>query len=191
MRPAIYPAAEASHRRRNGGRRRAGRATPGGHRRAPALLGLVTLALIFGMGHHVDHLLRGNHVGWPVTPQVTPFTYSLGFYPLILIGLALARRDRVGPAFWAALGGAGLLFVGLAHFGPLAVERPRDILDPYAALSYPAAGWVALGWLVTFLLVLGTLTLYSGALWLRGDRARPGGAERESRLRPAPPVPSR
>ena len=191
MRPAIDPTAEESRRRRNGGRRLAGHDTPGGRGRAPALLGLVTLALIFGVGHHVDHLLRGNHVGWPVTPHVTPFTYSLGFYPLILLGLALARRGRVGPAFWVALGGAGLLFVGLAHVGPLAVERPHDILDPYAALSYPAAGWFALGWLGTFLLVLGLLTLYSGALWLRGDRARRGGAESAGQLRPAPPVPPR
>ena len=191
MRSTIAPTADESHRHRNGERHRAGRDTPGGRRRAPALLDLVFLALLFGVVHHVDHLLRGNHIGWPVTPHVTPFTYSLGFYPLIFLGLALARRGRVGPAFWAVLGGAGLLFVGLAHFGPLAVERPRDILDPYAALSYPAAGWVALGWLGTFLLVLGLLTLYSGALWLRGDRASRSEAARGSKLRPAPPVPPR
>ena len=78
MRSTIAPTADESHRHRNGERHRAGRDTPGGRRRAPALLDLVFLALLFGVVHHVAHLLRGNHIGWPVTPHVTPSTYSLG-----------------------------------------------------------------------------------------------------------------
>ena len=42
------------------------------------------LATFMSLGHHLDHVLRGNHVGWPLTEHPTPFTYSV--YPLILLG---------------------------------------------------------------------------------------------------------
>ena len=130
---------------------------------------LVALATLFGFGHHVDHLIRGNHVGWPVSAAVTPFTYSLAVYPLIALGAALARRGRVGAGYWAILSAAGLLFVGALHFGPFAVEPPADILGPYRSR---VAGWLALGWLVLFLAVLGVTALYATVLWHRGARAR-------------------
>lgn len=50
------------------------------------LIMLAIFTTVFGIGHHVDHIIRGNHVGWPLTPEVTPFTYSLGFYPFIALG---------------------------------------------------------------------------------------------------------
>ena len=30
-----------------------------------------------GFLHHVDHVLRFDHSGWPFVPQVNAFTYSL------------------------------------------------------------------------------------------------------------------
>lgn len=63
--------------------------------------GLIYLAAFMSLGHHVDHMIRGNHVGWPLTEQATPFTYSLGIYPLIALGLFLYSSGRVGPGFWA------------------------------------------------------------------------------------------
>jgi hypothetical protein len=42
-----------------------------------------------GVLHHIDHIVRGNHVGWPLIAEVTPFTYSLAVYPLGFIGLYL------------------------------------------------------------------------------------------------------
>ena len=135
------------------------------------LWALIALATAFGLGHHVDHLIRGNHVGWPVTAEVTPFTYSLAVYPLIALGALLTWRRRVGAGYWALLAAGGVLFVGPVHFGPLAVEPPRDILGPYRS---PAAGWLALGWLVLFLVVLSATAAYAATLWRRAARERAG-----------------
>ena len=63
------------------------------------LYALIYLAMFMSLGHHIDHVIRGNHVGWPLTAEVNAFTYSLGVYPLILLGLFLYRSNRVGPGF--------------------------------------------------------------------------------------------
>lgn len=126
------------------------------------LIMLALLTTVFGIGHHVDHIIRGNHVGWPLTPEVTPFTYSLGFYPFIALGFYLYLRGRTAPQYWCLLTGAGFFFVGLAHFGPLAVEPPADIVGPYDSAL---AGYAALTWLVVFLLLLATTSVYAGRLW--------------------------
>ena len=136
------------------------------------LLGLAVLATLLGIGHHLDHAVRGNHVGWPITGDVSPFTYSFGFYPLILIGLYLLIEGRGGPGFWAVLAGAGVLFVGLTHFGPFAVEPPEDIVGVYAS---PIAGWAALGLLVAFLVVLACVSMYGTRLWARRPTASKSG----------------
>ena len=138
--------------------------------RNKTLYGLVLLATFMSLGHHVDHVLRGNHTGWPLTPEPTPFTYSFGFYPLIAVGLYLYKKERVGAGFWAVLSAVGILFVGLTHFGPLAAEPPADILSPYESAI---AGWLALSWLVAFLLILGTITIYGTYVWAHEPREQP------------------
>jgi hypothetical protein len=60
------------------------------------LYGLIFLAMFMSLGHHIDHVFRGNQVGWPLTAEVNAFTYSLGVYPLILLGLYLYSSGRVG-----------------------------------------------------------------------------------------------
>ena len=129
------------------------------HRTLAIVIAVVTL---FGIGHHIDHIIRGNHVGWPLISEVTPFTYSLGIYPVLAVGLFLWARGRVGPGFWAILLVASLLFVTLVHFGPFAAEPPEDILAPY---SSPVFGWLALAWLGTFILVLAASSVYAFRLW--------------------------
>src|SRR5215218_3518201 len=37
----------------------------------------------FGFFHHLDHVVRGNHSGWPFEEVVTPFTFSLLIYALL------------------------------------------------------------------------------------------------------------
>jgi hypothetical protein len=96
---------------------------------------LTWLAAALSLGHHLDHLIRGNAVGWPVTDQVNAFTISLVVYPIIATGLLLYHAGRVGPGFWAVSGG-GAAFVSAVHFGPAAVEPPELILDGRVA---PAA----------------------------------------------------
>ena len=130
---------------------------------------LVALALVFSVGHHVDHVIRGNNVGWPIEPQVNAFTYSLVIYPLLLTGLVLYRAGKVGPGFWVFLSAGGALFVAVIHFGPAAVEPPREIIDPYDA---PILGWLAFAWLLAFVGVLVLATVCEARLIARRRRAR-------------------
>ena len=58
---------------------------------------------IFGFFHHVDHVVRGNHSGWPFEQEVTPFTFSLLIYALLLPGLYLTWRGRLMAGYGVAL----------------------------------------------------------------------------------------
>lgn len=66
------------------------------------------------------------------------------------------------------LSGDGALFVAAVHFGPLAVESPRDILDPYPTLL----GWFWFGWLIVFVAVLVLTCVVETRLWLRRRAVR-------------------
>ncbi len=56
-------------------------------------------ATLLSLGHHGDHVARGNHTGWPLTDEISAFTYSLGIYPVILVGLWLSRRGDAGASW--------------------------------------------------------------------------------------------
>ncbi|MDQ3691862.1 MAG: hypothetical protein M3406_17875 [Chloroflexota bacterium] len=127
---------------------------------------LIIAALVLSAGHHLDHIVRGNHVGWPVIAEVNAFSASLVIYPLILGGLALSLSGRMGPGGWAFLSGGGALFLAAIHFGPWAAEPPGDIIGMY---DPPVLGWLAFGWLLGLVFVLLVSTLYELRLW-RGDR---------------------
>jgi hypothetical protein len=103
----------------------------------PRIVVLATLATILGFLHHVDHTVRGNHVGWPVTEQVTPFTPSLLVYPVLLGGISLARRGSVGARYWLISGAAMLLLVLAVHFDP--APEGESIPDIYVPYADPAA----------------------------------------------------
>lgn len=139
--------------------------------------GLIALAVVMSLGHHVEHVIRGNNVGWPVHSEVNAFTFSLLIYPLILIGLLLYRAGKVGPGFWVILSAGGALFVGFIHFAPGAIEPPREIVDPYET---PFLGWLALAWLVAFVGVLAFTSVYEAWL-LRRRRREPGGSHEATR----------
>ena len=133
------------------------------------LYALIFLAMFMSLGHHIDHIIRGNNVGWPLTAEVNAFTYSLGIYPLILLGLYLYASGRVGRGFWAILSGSGALFVAAIHFGPAAVEPPAEIINLYEP---PIIGWLAFLWLVVFVGVLVVTCLYELRSWLAQRKAR-------------------
>jgi hypothetical protein len=113
-------------------------------------------------------------VGWPLTDEVNAFTLSLVIYPVIVTGLLLYRAGRVGPGFWALVSGGGGVFVSAVHFGPFAVEPPEMIHDAYDS---PILGWLAFTWLVTFVAVLASTSLYQTRAWWQqrqaGRTARP------------------
>ncbi|MFC7097495.1 hypothetical protein [Halobaculum marinum] len=126
------------------------------------LLALVGLATLLSIGHHVDHLIRGNHVGWPVTPAVNAFTFSLGVYPVIATGLLLTLRGRAGARYWFAVAAGGLGLLGAIHLGPWAIEPPGDIIGPYAPSP---VGYLAFAWLLALLAVLCLTVVVAAAAW--------------------------
>jgi hypothetical protein len=133
-------------------------------RRAYLLFGAAT---VLGLAHHVDHVVRGNHVGWPVTPEVNPFTYSLLIYPLVTVGFVMAMTGRAGTRYWTAvmaLGGAMLVFF---HLSPWAVEPPGDVILPY---SDPLWGYVAFAVLLALIGVVFLGAGYAAVLWRHGAR---------------------
>jgi hypothetical protein len=130
---------------------------------------LTWLAAALSLGHHLDHVIRHNAVGWPLTDQVDAFTLSLVVYPVIATGLLLYRAGRVGPGFWALVSGGGAVFVSAVHFGPSAVEPPEMILGGY---GLSILGWLAFAWLVAFVVVLAITSLYETRLWWRQRQAR-------------------
>jgi hypothetical protein len=134
---------------------------------------LVVITTRMTLGHHIDHIIRGNHVGWPFSPTVTPFTLSLAVYPAVAAGLYLSRKAQVGPGYWALLWGAMTLLAATVHL-PLSEnsETAGDIINPYASAI---AGWAAFLWLLA-LVVMAMLTfLEATRLWLHRhrDESRP------------------
>lgn len=80
-------------------------------------LALVTTCL--GIAHHIDHVLRYDHSGWPFKREVTPFTFSLLVYVVIALIFAMRRFPRVRVGLSAVL----FLFPTLAH---VFLETPTD-----------------------------------------------------------------
>jgi len=53
---------------------------------------LLTTAFVLSALHIADHVLRVDHSGWPFRPEVTPFTFSLLAFPMLLFALFGSRR---------------------------------------------------------------------------------------------------
>lgn len=80
---------------------------------------VLVAAMLVGVTHHIDHVLRVDHSGWPFRPNVNPFTFSLIAYPILLFAL-------FGPAHlfcwrWAGLA-IGAAFTVFAH---TRIETPQ------------------------------------------------------------------
>jgi hypothetical protein len=130
---------------------------------------LTYLAAAMSFGHHIDHVIRGNAIGWPLTDELNAFTMSLVVYPIIATGLLLYRAGRVGAGFWALVSGGGAAFVSAVHFGPFAVEPPQLV---HGGHDQPIIGWSAFGWLVAFVALLAVTSLYETRLWFSQRQAR-------------------
>ena len=147
---------------------------------------LLPYTLLVGLLHHADHVLRADHSGWPFIDRITPFTYSLVAYPILLFAL-LARRL---PVWLRALPVA--LMAGFTLFAHSGIETPKDqfwmwayncSLDPRApdarnllGIASPALGVAAAGisLLLNLLLVAVSALLLDAALRPR-DRGQPPG----------------
>jgi len=107
----------------------------------PWLLVAAAGVTIFGFFHHVDHVIRGNHSGWPFEEAITPFTFSLLIYALLLPGLYLTWRGRLMGGYWLFTAVVLLALVISVHF--LGAEREAPIRDIYAVYDSPVVGFLA------------------------------------------------
>lgn len=141
-----------------------------------ALLGLATVAIVFSLLHHADHVVRGSHSGWPFEAEVTPFTFSLVIYALILPGIYLTAHGRSIPGYHLLVAAGGLALLGFFHFVPVeGYEAP--IADIYAAYASPSAGLLALAILTALLISVTLLALVA----LRACWATAGGRSSDAR----------
>ncbi|HYY59450.1 MAG TPA: hypothetical protein VE842_19135 [Pyrinomonadaceae bacterium] len=140
---------------------------------------LLLLAAALSAVHHVDHVLRADHSGWPFLPQVTPFTFSLLVYPLFLSVFLAGSRP-----LYRVIGTALLfLFATLSH---TFLETP---MDQYRTWAYGSnfAGHVgehnllgqdskALGVCAVVVTVLLSLSLLAALMAFVRDARTSGGA---------------
>jgi hypothetical protein len=125
------------------------------------LLGLGCVVTVFGVLHHVDHVVRGNHSGWPFEEAVTPFTFSLLVYALLLPGIFMNLRGRVAAGWWLFTAAVALALVTWVHFLG-GEEREAPIRDIYAV--YENAAWGVLALVVLYGLVASLAALLVAAL---------------------------
>ena len=107
------------------------------------LLVAATSTTVFAIMHHTDHVIRGNHSGWPFEEAVTPFTFSLLIYALLLPGLYLTAQGRLMAGYWLFTAVVGLALVVWVHFVPTG-DYEAPIEDIYAVYGSPLAGLLAL-----------------------------------------------
>jgi len=123
----------------------------------------------FGSMHHVDHVVRGNHSGWPFEQAITPFTFSLLIYALLLPGLYLTAKGRLMAGYWLFTAVVGLALVVWVHFIPTG-DYEAPIEDIYAIYGSPLAGLLAvvvLAGLVISLAMLATAAIRTLSLTKR------------------------
>jgi hypothetical protein len=117
---------------------------------------------IFAILHHVDHVIRGNHSGWPFREAVTPFTFSLLIYVLLLPGLYVSSKGRLMAGYWLFTAVVGLSLVVWVHFVPTR-DYEAPIEDIYAVYGSALSGLLAL--IVLAGLVSSLVTLVVMAIW--------------------------
>jgi hypothetical protein len=136
------------------------------------LLIFAASATVFSVLHHVDHVARGNHSGWPFQAEVTPFTYSLLIYAPILPGIYLTARGRDVAGYHLFVAVTGLVLLGTVHFAPTGGQE-SPIHDIYMVYESPVAGMLALmilAGLMTSVTLLG-ITAFATLRRRAGERA--------------------
>ena len=130
--------------------------------RDKTLIGLVVLLIVLSLGHDVDHMLRGDIRLSPGLLQIIIFVK----YAFLGLGLFFYLKNKIGPLFWAITAGFGVVLGWLAHFSPFTNQTPQYILRAYET---PAAGVLAVAWLVALMLVLIFTALYAEYLWAKSS----------------------
>lgn len=87
---------------------------------------LMVITVIVGLLHHTDHVLRHDHSGWPFTSEVTPLTFSLLVYS-VLLSVYFARSWP-----WYRVVATALILI-VTQAGHIFIETPRDQYHTWAA----------------------------------------------------------
>jgi hypothetical protein len=96
--------------------------------------------------------------GWPFQEAVTPFTYSLLIYTLLLPGLYVSSKGRLMAGYWLFTAMVGLALVVWVHFVPTG-DYEAPIEDIYAVYGNALSGLLALVVLAGLAFSLVTLVL--------------------------------
>jgi hypothetical protein len=137
------------------------------------LLIFASSATVFSLLHHVDHVARGNHSGWPFQAEVTPFTFSLLIYALILPAIYLTARGRDVAGYHLFVAVTGLALLGFVHFAPTS-ELESPIHDIYMVYEGPVAGMLALMILTGLITSVALLTITAFMKLRRRTQAKEG-----------------
>ena len=129
--------------------------------------GLVGLNTLLGIGHHIDHTLRGN-VGWPLTDQVNGYTGAFSTYIVVVVGAILTRRRVVGPGFWAIVSAVVCVYVTVVHFAP---HSPDPVSMYASAYGSRVKGALAIGWVLLTIAITGFSAVYCAARWSKSRQA--------------------
>jgi hypothetical protein len=141
-----------------------------------AVFAVVGLALL----HHTDHVLRGDHSGWPFKDELTPFTISLVIYPLAFVVMLQRRR----PWLRVGLMSAAFLATQATH---VFVETPADQHGMWATNMSTVDDTLGdpnlldlqsglLGYLAAGVSILLSLAMLTALFFLLRDTRRPGRA---------------
>ncbi len=87
---------------------------------------LALITTVLAVLHHIDHILRVDHSGWPFRHDVTPFTFSL----LVYVIIAAVLFARGWPRTRLVLAAVLALFPTFAH---IFLETPADQYRTWAA----------------------------------------------------------
>ncbi len=165
-----------------------------GRRRAAdenSMLAIALVTTLLAGLHLADHAARGrnvvhhglhprwNHSGWPFAEGITPYTFSLFAVALVLLGgIALTLRDRVGPRYWlisAVLLGA---LVTQVHLIPGPNQESFTVI--YRSwVGDPLMGLLAVFNTVAILIAL--LAMALNAVRILRRRRQPGSPDRATR----------
>jgi hypothetical protein len=105
--------------------------------------------------------------------EVTPFTFSLLIYALILPGIYLTARGRAVAGYHLFVAVTGLVLLGTVHFAPTGVQESPIL---YMVYGNPVAGMLALmilAGLMTSVALLAT-TAFMTLRRQAGERAMTG-----------------
>ena len=107
-------------------------------------------------------------IGWPLTSQVNPFTFSLILYPLLLGGIVLTLRGRVWAGYWLGVALFAFALVTTVHFRPSPGAESLD--QVYGPWNNPILGGIAVA--IVFALEFSLVWLLVAAVRVRVLSAR-------------------